>query len=192
MIENTPITRDERTEKRMFAKSKNLRDQAQDLAQDLADQVGPRLADAREQLAPHVADARERIRNDVIPTVQSALAEARDQAGPVADEARKRGAAAAAALKGEQSKKGHKGRWLALLALGGAAAVAAKRLMGGDAGSHSRYTPPVPQQRTGPLTGISDDAGGASPEEAIADAGNEPHDATTPADPAEAIHVKRD
>ena len=165
----------------MNARSKNLRDHAQELAQDLADQVGP-----------HVADARERIRNEVIPTVQSALAEAREQAGPVADEARKRGAAAAAALKGEQPRKGRKGKWLALLALGGAAAVAAKRLLGGDAGNHARYTPPVPQQRTDPLGSVSDDPGGATPDEAIADAADEPHDVTTPADPAEAIHVKRD
>jgi hypothetical protein len=192
----------------MFAKSKKLREQAQDLAQDLAEQVGPHVESAveaaRDTLAPHVADARERIRHDVIPTVHStmhtAVAEAREQAGPLAEEARKRGAAAAAALKGEQPTKGGKAKWLAMVALAGAAAVAARRLLGGgDSGTHARYVPPVPQQRTGPIstpstsgTGLGDDAGGASPEEALADASDEPHDVTTPADPAAAVHVKRD
>jgi hypothetical protein len=197
----------------MNARSKNLRDQAQGLAQDLAEQVGPhlesavetaretiapRLVEARDQLAPHVADARERIRTEVIPTVQSALADARDQAVPLAEEARKRGAAAAAALKGEQpAKKRGKGRWIAVLALHGAAAVAAKRLLGGGgSGNHSGYTPPVPQQRTGPVSAtggdLGGDAGGATPEEALADATEAPHDVTTPADPAETVEVPRD
>jgi vacuolar-type H+-ATPase subunit H len=195
----------------MFAKSKNLRGQAQDLAQDLADQVGPhlenavdaaretlapRIADAREMAAPHVADARERLRKDVLPTVQSALAEARDQAGPMAEEAKRRGTAAAVALTGDQPKKRGRKRWIALLALGGAAAVAARRLLGSDSGTHAgspnAYSPPVPNQRTSPLTDVGDDAAGASPEEAIADRADEPHDVTTPADPADTIHVKRD
>src|SRR5690606_32266802 len=120
---------------------------------------------------PHVAEARDRLRNDVIPAVQShaqaALAEAREQAGPLAEEARRRGTAAAAALKGEQPKKRGKGRWLMLLALVGAAAVAAKKLLGGDgsgSGSHAGYVPPVPQQRTGPIDTPTGSTAGAGTE----------------------------
>ena len=38
--------------------------------------------------------------------------------------------------------------------------------------------------------GAGDDPGGASPDEAIADLVEEPHDATTPDDPADVVEVE--
>jgi vacuolar-type H+-ATPase subunit H len=188
----------------MFAKtqSKNLRDQAQDLVEQITphvenavgnarDQLGPMIADAREKAAPYAADARERLVNDVLPavqsTVQSTLADAREQAGPVADEARRRGLAAAAALKGEQPRKRGGKKWIALIALVGGAAVAAKKLLGDQGGSHSAYPAPTPPPTASRAT---HDAAGATPGEAVADSDEAPRPVTTPSDPAEVVELR--
>ena len=81
-------------------------------------------AEAREWATPLVEVAVERVRDDVIPKVAGAVTAAMLASEPVRDEAKARGAAAMAALKGETvvpaSKKKHRVRkFLLLLALSG-------------------------------------------------------------------------
>lgn len=191
----------------MFAKSgsKSLRNQTNDLfgaAQslkeamaphvdtaksqlaDARDQLGPMLADARDAAAPHVADARDRLVTEVIPAVQAASASAREQAGPIAQEARRRGLLAAQALKGDAvpaPTRGRKGRLLVLLGLLGLGAFAAKKVLGSD--------DPAWQATSYSATHSGSDAAAATPDEAAADAGTEPMVATTPDAPAEVTDV---
>jgi Family of unknown function (DUF5324) len=65
------------------------------------DVVGPRLETARESLAPHLETAREKVRDDLLPKVAGAAVAALAASEPVRDEARSRGVATLAALKGE-------------------------------------------------------------------------------------------
>jgi hypothetical protein len=182
-------------------RTQNLRDQAQDLADNLAprladarEQLAPRIADARDQLGPVVADARDKAKdkivNEYLPLAQSAVAEMRENASPVTDEAKRRGVAAAAALKGEDPEprhRSHKLRNLALLGVLGAAAVALKKLRGGAAATPSWQSSYVP-----PAAPTGDDSAGSTPDEAIADSDDAPHPVSTPDDPAEVIKIDRD
>lgn len=172
------------------------------------DQVGPRLAEARDQVAPHVENARGRLVNDVVPFVQQAVSDAREQAAPVAEEAKRRGVLAAAALKGEPVKrKGGKKKFLLFAGLAGLGALAVKKFRGAESAnwqtsyspSPSPAAPPAPPSPSAPMAGshtadvavdaAGDDAGGASPGEALADSAEEPHPVTTPDSPAEDVDV---
>lgn len=226
---------------------KSLRDQVEDLAEKIAphvenakDQIGPMLADAREKAgpviadardkaapvladardkaAPVVSDARDRFVNDLVPLVTAAVTAAGEKSGPARKEARRRGAAAAAALKGEVDPPKQGSRLKKLLVFAGLAGLGAflfKKLRGSDESSawQSSYSPPAPASPTAtppaptpvpapvgdPLTDTSfgtsavgtDDAAGASPDEAAADAtaGTEPHVATTPDQPVEEVDL---
>jgi hypothetical protein len=175
------------------------------------DQVAPRIAEAREQVAPHVETARDRLVNGVVPFVQQAVSDARDQAGPVAEEAKRRGVLAAAALKGEPvvKRKGRKRKILlftGLLALG---AIAVQKLRGGESANwQTSYSPspapstppPAPPSPAAPASGThaatvptdsngSGEAVGATPGESLSDAAEEPHPVTTPDAPAEDVDV---
>jgi len=136
----------------MAHKSQELREQAAEMASTVGESIGPHLRQAREQAAPVIAEARERFTDEVLPAVQSALADAREQAAPVAAEARKRGRAAGRALAGERPRRGGRTKWVVLLlGLAGAAAVASRKILGGDSSPahHSAttpYVPPVPEQ----------------------------------------------
>jgi hypothetical protein len=175
---------------------------------DAKEQLAPKLAGARDTVAPHVENARERFVKEVVPAVQQALEDAREQAVPVAEEAKRRGTAAAAALKGEPApKKGRKLKLLVVVGLAGAAAYAAKKLTSGgeSANWQSSYTPtpapaapPAPPSPSAPMAGshVADtgvdsagDAGGAAPGETLSDAAEEPHPVTTPDAPAEDVDV---
>ncbi|MCW2818266.1 MAG: hypothetical protein JWR42_1053 [Marmoricola sp.] len=108
------------------------------------DAVAPRLSDARDAVAPHAASARDRIVEAVGPTVSSVYGSAKESAVEAADEAKRRGVLATAALKGEPVKKKSGGKkWLLLAALAGAGAFAAKKLTGGSDADNwqSSYTP---------------------------------------------------
>ncbi|MGN6251336.1 MAG: hypothetical protein ACTHNS_05925 [Marmoricola sp.] len=181
------------------------------------EQLGPILEDARQQIddariqaAPFLAMAGERLINDVVPTVQSAvqsaLEDAREQAGPLVAEARRRGEAAAAAVSGQDDAHsgGGKKKWLALAAVLAGAAVAGKKVMDSGAGTHAAYPAatapsPMPTAATsGPIgvppqpgssAGTADDAAGATPEEALADSSETPHGVTTPDHPAETVRI---
>ncbi len=200
----------------MPKKSKTLLDQANDLATELVEKVGPQvehametakekagpmIAEAREKAGPAVSDAREKISTEVIPALTAALAAADEATAEVRGEAGKRGKAAMAALKGEveapPEKKSHKFRnFLLLLGLGGVVAFVAKKMSDRPASTtwESNYTPaPAPQATPSEgahRAGDANDQGGASPDVAAADAAAEPHEATTPDDPAETIDVK--
>ncbi|RYU10262.1 hypothetical protein [Nocardioides iriomotensis] len=200
----------------MPKKSKTLLDHANDLATDIVDKIGPQvehavetakdkagpvIAEAREKAAPAVHDARDRINTEVIPAIAAAIAAANEATEEVRGEAGKRGKAAVAALKGEVEapKETHRFRnFLVILGLGGAIAFVAKKLSDRPSSTtwESNYTPaPAP---TPPASaagahraeGEGDDQGGSSPDVAKADAAAEPHEATTPDNPAETIDVK--
>ena len=194
----------------------DARDKAAPVLADARDKAAPVLADARDKAAPVVSDARDRLVNDVVPMVTAAVAAAGEKSGPARKEAKRRGAAAAAALRGEVDppKKGSK--FKKLLVFGGLAGLGAfvfKKLRGEEESSpwQSSYTPPspspspspaptpVPAPVGDPLTDTSfgttvvgtDDAAGATPDEAAADATaeTEPHEVTTPDQPADEVDL---
>lgn len=158
---------------------------------DARDKAGPALSDARDKAAPYVAEARGR--------AATALADAREQAAPLvsqgaakagelAAQAKEAADAQVAQLKGEKPKKKSKLRRLAIFAaLAGAAAFAAKKLQGNKADNWQSSYVPTPAPRPAPVT---NDAGAAGPDEALSDAAEEPHAATTPDDPAEVVDLE--
>jgi ElaB/YqjD/DUF883 family membrane-anchored ribosome-binding protein len=208
----------------MFAKqgNKTLRDQVEDLAEriqphvenaidqitpvleDARDRAGAAAGEARDKAAPYVSDARDKFVKDVVPAVTAAVAAASEKAEPYADEARRRGRATAAAVKGEVDapKKGSKLKKLAvfgaLAALGG---FLYKFLKGDDTSTawQSSYQPapaptpptPAPTPAPAPTATVDEDPSGASPDEAVADAvaGEQVHDVTTPDSPLEETDV---
>jgi len=148
------------------------------------------LSTAREKAAPYVADAASRASDTA--TAARGLAEAK-----------------VAQLKGEpEPKKGSTLKKIALFAaVAGVVGVVAKKLQGGGSASESwqsSYTPaPPPKPATGPGSAVPpvtpsyssppvDDAGGASPDEALADQTAEVPGVTTPDDPAEVIPLPID
>ncbi|ROR92949.1 hypothetical protein [Nocardioides aurantiacus] len=145
---------------------------------DARDAVGPKLADVRDAGASRLADARdnaapyvETARDRTILGVQQVVHDVRDQAHQAAAEADRRRVLATAAIKGEDVKKGSKGKKLLLIvALGAVGAVVGKKLAGGDQSDNwqSSYTPsPAPAAPAAPAT----------------------HPVTTPEDPAESVDV---
>lgn len=189
----------------------DAKDQIAPRLAEARDQIAPRLAEARDQAAPYVESARDKLVKDVVPAVQQAVSDARDQAGPVAEEAKRRGALAAAALKGEPvKKKSGKKKFFVIAALAGLGAFVAKKLTGGNEAANWQTSyapqpapaaPPAPPTPSAPMAGShaadtavdgdteAGDATGANPGEALADAGEEPHPVTTPDAPAEDIDV---
>lgn len=164
----------------------------------------PAISDARVKAAPVLADARDR--------AAAGIADARDKAGPAVSDAKAKaaplvaaGAAAAgtkaakakeaadariATMRGEEpAKKGGKLRKIALFAaIAGAVGFVAKKIQGGNQTDNwqSSYVPkPAPAPAPAPVK----DTGGASPDEAIADASEDPHPVTTPEDPADVVDI---
>jgi len=178
--------------------AKDVRGQASELASKIGPRVeqaremaGPLLVEAREKAGPALSDARDklgdRLTNDVLPALSAAVAAADHATEDVREEARRRGLAAAAALRGEVEppKKHHRIRTLLImLGLGGVAAAVAKMLSDRQASTawQSSYTPP-PAPASGPL-GSGNDEAGATPDVAAADKQTEPHNVTTPENPA--------
>jgi vacuolar-type H+-ATPase subunit H len=172
----------------------DARDKAGPLLADARDKAGPLLADARDKAGPVVADARERLNKDVLPAISAAIAAAGEATEDVRGEAKKRGLAAAAALKGEVEapKNRHRVRkLLILLGLGGVLAAVAKKKASRkpETAWQSSYTPPPAPAAP---AAKHRDKGAATPDEAIADAADKPHNATTPEDPAEETDLKTD
>jgi hypothetical protein len=129
-----------------------IRERAQGAASEAVDALGPRLDAAREQLAPKLAEAAERtgalatqlaeeareialprleaardqavttMKTRVIPRVSKTIAEAAAVSGPVRVEAKQRGEAAIAAMRGELPTR--RRRWPRAILLMGAGAVA--------------------------------------------------------------------
>ncbi len=155
------------------------------------------MSDARDKAAPYVSDARERFVKDVVPAVSAAVAVAGEKSGPAREEARRRGLAAAAALKGEVEPPRKRSKFKTLLVLGGLAGVGAlvfNKLKGKDEPTswQSSYSPPAPASPApAPRAVPTQDAGAASPDEAAADATTETgaHRVTTPDQPLDVVEL---
>jgi len=158
---------------------------------DAKDKAGPALADARDKAAPYVSDALDK--------AAAALSEARDQAAPyvaeaaakaseLADQAKEAADAQVANLRGEEKKKGSKLKKVAIFAaIAGVIGVVARKIQTSGQGDNwqSAYVPtPAPAPTT------TDDAGAAGLDEALSDAADEPHEVTTPDDPAEVVDLE--
>ena len=167
-------------------------------------QIAPQLADARDQAAPYVESARERIVNEVVPAVQQAVSDAKDQAGP-----RRRGGQASRQRWPPPPSRASAGQARAARRSGSCSprspargAFVCKKLRGGDESANwqTSYAPkPAPAAPPAPPSPVRadgrqprrrrrgrqpvDEAGdptGANPGEALADAAEEPHPVTTP------------
>lgn len=211
-------------------RSRSRSSRVQEIAEQAMERVAPVLDDAKERLAPYVDEARTQANEKLIPAAESAAGSARDtfdhtiapQVGaalaaasaasePYRAEARRRGTATVAALRGDvdrPAEKKHRLRKLVmLLGLGAAVAFVVKKLTGGGGSAadwQSDYSTPqaVPDpaapaapaapvgdqasDQAGDAAGEgADDAGAAAPDEALADAAEEPHAPTDPDHPLE-------
>ena len=190
--------------------------QVESAVETAREKAGPVIVEAREKAAPVVAEARDKITTDVLPVIAAAIVAADERTEPFRDETKRRGKATVAALKGEIEAPKPKRHWfrntLLVLGLLGIAGFVAKRLSDRPSTTTWESTPaPAPaapassgSSTSGSSSGSSasssagahraetTDQGGASPDVAAADAAAEPHDVTTPDNPAETIDVKRD
>lgn len=146
------------------------------------EKAGPAVKEARAKAGPMIQDARAK----AAPVVADVAA----RAGEAAAQAKEAADARIATLRGEEpEKKGGKLKKLALFAaVAGAVGFIAKKLQGGKETDNwqSSYVPkPAPAPAPAPV----EDAGGSAPDEAIADAAEEPHPVTTPEDPAEVVDL---
>lgn len=175
-----------------------VRPHVEQAVESARDRAVPLLVEARDRAVPMIEDARDRAR----PIIADGAAVAAEKATQVADlaqqkaaESRDLAATKVAEIKGEKPKKGGRLRKVVLFGgLAAAAAFVASKLKGGqDASSwNSSYTPTPPPAPAAPVPATepeADDAAGAMPGEALADATDEPHEATTPDDPAEEIAI---
>lgn len=177
------------------------REKAAPLIADARDRTAPLIAEAREKAAPALHEARDRLGNDVLPVLTAAVAAAGAATEDMREETAKRGKAVAAALKGEVEapRRSHKLRNLLVLAgLGGVVAFVVKKKSERQPTTtwQSSYTPTPAAGGTSATGGAHkapdpDDAGGASPDVAVADAAAAPHEATTPDNPAETVDVSK-
>ncbi len=187
------------------------RDKAAPYFSEARDKAGPVLSSARDnaapvldRAAPVLSDAKERFTAEVLPVVTAAISALESATEDARGEAGKRTKALGAALKGEVAPppKKHTGRNILLvLGLGGAAFAVAKKLTSKQPTTswQSSYTPPpvpTPSSTGGPVTDVGahradtpTDTAAAGPGEAVADAAEAPHDATTPDNPATEVDV---
>ena len=159
------------------------------------DKAVPLLVEARDRAVPVIEDARDRAK----PIIADGAAIAAEKAALVADvasqkaaESRDLAAAKVAEIKGEKPKKSHRFRKVVLFGgLAAAAAFVASKLKGGQDSSswNSSYTPTPPPAPPAAAEADADDAAGAMPGEALSDAVEEPHEVTTPDDPADEVEI---
>ena len=149
------------------------------------------LADAREKAAPVVAEARQRAAEQLVEAREKAapaVAAGAAAAGEKATAARVLADAKVAELKGEAPKKKSKLKRFVLLGLvAGGVAFAAKKLQG-EASSDNWQSSYVPTPAPTPAAPV-EDAGGAAPDEALADEAEAPQPVTTPDEPAEVVEI---
>lgn len=116
-----------------------------------AERVLPAAEAARERLAPAVSHAGDTVRSTVVPAVTASALSAYEASRPVSREARRRGEAAVAALRGERSPSA-KRRWpvavLCLLVGGGIGAIVG--MLTGRRSSEPGWNPPMP----GPVSAV--------------------------------------
>ena len=184
---------------------------------DAREKAGPALADAREKAAPVIADAREKAgaslaeaREKATPVSAACAARAAEKASNGASVAAEKAAqgrdlaaAKVADLQGKpQKKKGGKLKKLLLITgIAAALGIVARKLQSSGSSDNwqSSYvptpapTPPAPASPAAPMAGTdeaTDDSGGSSPDEALADQAESPHAVTTPDDPAEVVDLE--
>jgi hypothetical protein len=191
------------------------REKAAPYFNDALDKASPVLSSARDSAAPVLdkaapvfSDVKDRFTAEVLPVVTAAISALDAATEDARAEAGKRTKALATALKGEVAPppKKHTGRnVLVALGLGGAAFAVARRLTSKQPTTswQSSYTPPpapTPSSTGGPVTDVgahradipTDDVAASDPGEAVADATDVPHDATTPDNPVTEVDVDPD
>ena len=179
-----------------------MRPHVEQAVETARDRAVPLLTDARDKAVPLLEDARDRAK----PILADGAAIAAARAVQVAEVAQQKAAESrdlattkVAELKGEKPKKRSRLRKVAIFGgLAAAAAFVAARLKGGQdsASWNSSYTPAAPPAPPAPAPTPSepqaagadgDDVGGSSPDEALSDAAETAHPATTPDDPADEV-----
>ena len=184
-----------RAGKKMAPVASDARESAARYAESTRDWAAPKVEATREWAAPHVEAGAARVKDDVLPRVAGAVTAALAASEPAREEAKTRGSAALAALKGEieaPKPKKHRLRKLFLLAGVVGAAVAGWKAWVGQTNRQPEpwATPIGTASSAGPGTGgtagssagtgsiraaapVTDDAAGASPDEALADKAEE-------------------
>lgn len=147
--------------------------------EEVREKTGPAISDARAKAAPVIADYKAR----TAPVIATGAGLVADKAMLAKEYAEAKAAELQAAV--EPQKKSRKWLKLVLLAAAaGAAAFGAKRyLAGGQDDWQSDYIPAPPPAPA------EDDAAGADPAEAVADATDEAHPPSTPDNPAEVVDL---
>ena len=179
------------------------KDKALPLLADAKDKATPVLADAKAKAVAGAADAKAKAG----PALAEGAAIAADKASIGAAIAAEKAAAGRdlataklAEIKGDPPKK-KGGKLKKLLLITGLAALGAAifKKTRGDATSDNWQSSYVPTPAPGPSStptaagpADTDDTGGSSPDEALADAAEQPHPVSTPDDPAETVTVDED
>lgn len=179
---------------------------AVETAKDTVDKAAPILADGKKKAAPMLADGKKVAR-------EKAHRGRRRAAAKLAALKEAEASAKLAAFKAAEPKKEKGSKLKKLVLLSGLAAIGSvvfKRLRGASSKSNwqSSYTPqPAPRQTPAHAATAespvktadpvhaepaapADDAGAASPGEALSDRATEPHPDTTPDDPAEVVELR--
>ena len=185
-----------RAGKKVSPVASDARESAARYAESTRDWAAPKVEAAREWAAPHVEAGAARVKDDVLPRVAGAVTAALAASEPAREEAMTRGTAAIAALRGEveaPKPKKHRLRKLFLLAGVVGAAVAGWKAWVGQTNRQPEpwATPIGTASSAGAGTGgtagssatsgsaraaaapVTDDAAGASPDEALADKAEE-------------------
>jgi hypothetical protein len=191
-----------------------VRPHVEQAAQTAKERAVPLLQDARDRAMPVIAEGASLAADKAAVVAEIASAKAQEGAAVAAEKAsvgRDLAAAKVAELKGEPPKKKHRVRKILLFTgLAAAAAFVAKKLKGEDQSANWQSYKPAPPAKpaspttgssTGPTTGPAPtpaapqsgasetDAGGSSPDEALADAAEGTRKASTPDAPAEEVAV---
>ena len=184
-----------------------VRPHVEQAAQTAKERAVPVLQEARDRAMPVIADGAALAADKASVLAEVASAKAQEGAAAAAEKAsvgRDLAAAKVAELKGEKPKKKHRLRKLVLFTgLAAGAAFVAKKLKGDDQAANwqsykpapaakAAATPAPPVTPAAPQAGANDDAGGSSPDEAIADAAEETRPTSTPDAPAEEVAVTDD
>jgi hypothetical protein len=181
------------------------RDWAAPKVETAVDWAAPKVGTARDWAAPKVEPAVDKVKSDLLPAVAGAVATALAASEPARSEAATRGSAALAALKGEldpPKPKKHRVRKVFLLATVLGAAYAGWKAWVARSNDPvdawtTPATPAVPAGApVGNVTAVSsapttDDPGGASPDEALADAAEDDKVDLTTTEPVSTARAKK-
>ncbi len=146
----------------------DARDKAAPVIADARDKAAPVIADARDKAAPAIDTAKDRFNSDVRPKIAAAVVAAGEATEDVRGEAKKRGRATAAALKGEVDppKQTHRlRRFLVFTGLTAIGALVAKALSDRKSSTawQSSYEPSPASSDAAQSTGTSADSAPVSP-----------------------------